>query len=74
MCVEEVEDQVGNDLSGNEGDFWEKMKMLCWCPVVTVAPHPDMPFARASGHLAPPRIARRVGHNTDNSLTMLQTL
>lgn len=39
--------------------------MLCWCPVVTIPPHPDIPFAKASGHLAPPRIARQVGkqHN-----------
>ncbi|BDA44284.1 probable Sacsin [Coccomyxa sp. Obi] len=57
---EQVEDQVSNDLTGTNGDFWDKMKMLCWCPVVTLPPHPDMPFATASGPLAPPRIARQV--------------
>ena len=52
---------MSNDLTGTNGDFWDKMKILCWCPVLTLPPHPDMPFATASGPLVPPRIARQVG-------------
>ncbi|KAJ3689238.1 hypothetical protein LUZ61_018402 [Rhynchospora tenuis] len=38
--------------------FWEKMKMICWCPVLIDAPHPALPWPMVSTMIAPPKQVR----------------
>lgn len=38
--------------------FWTDLKMICWCPVLTAAPHPALPWPAVSSMVAPPKLVR----------------
>ena len=52
--------QGAGDGSDSAAELYAKLQHLCWCPVMTSPPCPDMPFNVPSSPLAPPKLARPV--------------
>ena len=46
--------------SDGASELCAKLQHLCWCPVLTGPPSPDIPFNPHSSPLAPPKLARPV--------------
>ena len=46
--------------SDGASELYAQLQQLCWCPVLTGPPSPDMPFNPPSSPLAPPKLARPV--------------
>ncbi|KAK1325685.1 hypothetical protein QJS10_CPA01g00101 [Acorus calamus] len=38
--------------------FWNDLRMICWCPVLVIAPLPTLPWPSASSTVAPPKLVR----------------
>jgi len=38
--------------------FWTDLRMICWCPVLTTAPHSALPWPSVSSMVAPPKVVR----------------
>lgn len=38
--------------------FWTDLRMICWCPVLTIAPHSALPWPSVSSMVAPPKLVR----------------
>lgn len=42
----------------NLENFWADLRMICWCPVLTSAPHPALPWPSVLSKVAPPKLVR----------------
>ncbi|PKA59238.1 E3 ubiquitin-protein ligase MUL1 [Apostasia shenzhenica] len=42
-------------------NFWNDLRMICWCPVLVSAPHNALPWPPVSSMVAPPKLVRLKG-------------
>lgn len=47
-----------NSLDYNLDKFWFDLKMISWCPVLVIPPHPSLPWPSVSSTVAPPKLVR----------------
>lgn len=59
-CSGCADTEAEDGASDGASELCAKLQQLCWCPVLTGPPSPDMPFNPPSSPLAPPKLARPV--------------